>query len=849
MKIRLLSLLIVLLFTSNEFFSQNAVLSGRITEDGSKEPLFGVNIIINAEDKTEETEGLQLGTTSDFDGKYSIELKPTTYFVKFNYIGFKEITRKITLNPGEKRELNITLTQDVEIISEVVVSAGRFEQNLAEVTVSMAVMKAKTIENNNVYNMDQAINKIPGVDVNNEQISIRSSSGWSYGAGSRVMMLMDDLPILSGDAGDVKWSYIPVENVSQVEVVKGASSVLFGSSAIGGVVNIRSAYPTDKPQTKISYFSGVYGNPREEGYIWWEKAFFSGNDSRFAIPFREELFYWVKNPMYGGLSFHHAQQFDNLDLSMGGNHFIEEGFRKDNYEKRSRFNTNIRYRSKKIQGLAAGINTNFMAIDGNDFFMWKDADNPYIQGGGGEVIPRQGFRVNLDPFAYYYAPSGSRYSLRTRFLSFSNNFPTDSTKNSIANTYYGEYQYQTVVQERLNLTSGVVYSYSTINSTLFGDHFSNNIALYSQADLKYGNLRVSLGLRGEYFIVDTAQTESMIDIRLGKDTLSIPIKPVFRTGVNYHLFTNTHIRASIGQGYRFPSIAEKYTNTGLGIINIFPNPKLTAETSWSGEVGIMQGFKLPAKWMGHIDAAFFIQDIYNMMEFTFGFFDTETFETLPPGSPVTFDNMGFQAQNYGNVRILGSELNVTAGGKIGPFITTVMGGYTYTFPTDKEVLEKYPFRFLLNHGEKYTFPTNRAGLDTTASSLSPILKYRYRHSFKADLNFEAKKLTFGVNVIYKSAMENVDRLFCDERDPETVHPNTYNTYRLLSASILPGYWDYRLETAHKSVVFIDTRIGFKFSEYLKVSFLVKNLLNTMYVGRPGDMLPPRRFEIQLSAIF
>jgi outer membrane receptor protein involved in Fe transport len=825
MKIRLLSLIIVVLLAANKITSQNANLSGQITEDGTQDVLFGVNIIIDPIEKQDNDEGIQLGTTSDFDGKYSIDLKPGTYNVKYNYIGYKEINKKIILKPGAKTVQNIGLIQDVEVISEVVVSAGRFEQNLSEVTVSMAVMKAKSIENNNIFNMDQAINQIPAVDVNDGQISIRSSSGWSYGAGSRVMVLMDDLPILSGDAGDVKFSYIPIENVSQVEVVKGASSVLFGSSAIGGVINIRSAYPTDKPQTKISYFSGVYANPPDEGFIWWERAFFSGNDSRFAIPFREELFYWVKNPMYGGLSFHHAQQFDNLDLSMGGNHFIQEGFRKDNSEKRSRFNSNIRYRSKKIQGLAAGINTNFMAIDGTDFFMWDNADNPYVQSGGGEVIPRQGFRVNLDPFAYYYAPNGSKYSLRTRFLSFSNNFPTDTTKNSIANTYYGEYQYQTLIQERINLASGVVYSYSTINSTLFGDHYSENLALYSQADLKYGNLRVSLGLRGEYFIVDTAQTESMIDIRMGKDTLSIPIKPVFRTGINYHLFSNTHIRASLGQGYRFPSIAEKYTNTGLGIVNVFPNPKLTAETSWSGEVGIMQGFKLPAKWMGHIDAAFFIQYIYNMMEFTFGFFDTETFESLSPGSPVTMDNMGFQSQNVGDVRILGSEINLTAGGKLGPFMTTILAGYTYTYPT------------------------NRDDLDTTASSLSPILKYRYRHSFKTDLNFEAKRLTFGVNIIYKSAMENVDRLFCDERDPETVHPNTYNTYRFLSQSMLPGYWDYRLETAHKSVVFIDTRIGFKFSESLRASFLVKNLFNTMYVGRPGDMLPPRRFEIQLSANF
>ncbi len=204
---------------------------------------------------------------------------------------------------------------------------------------------------------------------------------------------------------------------------------------MGGVINVRSGYPTDKPVTKVSYFNGVYGTPRDIRQKWWDKEFFAGSNSPFKVPLREEVFYFVRSPMYGGLSFHHSQQFDNLDLSMGGNHFIQEGFRENDYERRSRFNANLRYRSERIKGLALGINTNFMAVDMSDFFMWKSDTSAYLSNPTmGAVVPTQGFRMNADPFVYYYKPNGSKYSLRTRYFRTENVMPSDTMKNSTGNT-------------------------------------------------------------------------------------------------------------------------------------------------------------------------------------------------------------------------------------------------------------------------------------------------------------------------------------------------------------------------------------------------------------------------------
>jgi outer membrane receptor protein involved in Fe transport len=187
--------------------------------------------------------------------------------------------------------------------------------------------------------------------------------------------------------------------------------------------------------------------------------------------------------------------------------------------------------------------------------------------------------------------------------------------------------------------------------------------------------------------------------------------------------------------------------------------------------------------------------------------------------------LGFQSQNIGDVRVTGIDLSASIGGKVRNSLITTIVGYSYNNPFSK------------------------TGEDTTTSSLSPMLKYRNKHSIKGDINVETRRITFGVNVIWRSAMENVDRLFCDERDETTVNPITYNSYLLFSSFILPGYWNYRIENAERQYINFDVRFGFKFSEKMRTSLVIKNLFNREFVGRPGDMYAPRRFEIVLSATF
>ncbi|MBQ2542183.1 MAG: TonB-dependent receptor, partial [Bacteroidales bacterium] len=340
-----------------------------------------------------------------------------------------------------------------------------------------------------------------------------------------------------------------------------------------------------------------------------------------------------------------------------------------------------------------------------------------------------------------------------------------------------------------------------------------------QGDARYGRLKFSLGVRFEYFKVDTSMTKT--ELRFGKDTINIPIKPVARLGVNYQVAEATFLRASFGQGYRFPAVSEKFISMALGAVKVFPNNNLNPETSWSVEVGAKQGYKF-GKWKGFADAAVYFQRMYNMMEFGFVVLNSLTGEPYELGQ-VGDPEMGFQCANVGNADIFGVDLSGVITGPLGNWgELNAMVGYTYNNP-------------------KYISDD----IDPSTSTDDKTLKYRYKHSVKADVSLTAKWFEVGFDLVWKSKVKNVDRLFCDERPEDEI----IGDYAVLSSLVLPGYWDYRIRTAGQNFWNIDFYVGAKLYKETKISFHIKNLLNQVYCGRPGDICAPRRFEVSLSAKF
>lgn len=747
-------LLYILLLTGPAAFAQNGVLMGLVRDGGNKEPLPGVSVSVTT----------TRGVVTDSAGRYSLDLEPGAYTVMYRFVGYTTLYKKIEIAAGEARILNVDLLAETTVLGTIVVSAGKFDQKLDEVTVSMEVLKPELIKNTNAVTMDEALEQVPGVTIIDGQANIRAGSGYSYGAGSRVQILIDEIPALSADANDVKWNFIPVENISQVEVIKGASSALYGSAAMNGVINIRTIYPGSTPVTHITAYSGWYGDPQRPELKWWE-----GSTQSFR-----------------GLSFSHAQKAGNLDLVFTGNSYKDEGYRLGESEQRYRMTANTKYHFKKTEGLSAGINGNITASSGGLFFIWQDdSSGAYLPLGGladstTTLSLYETTRTSLDPFITYSNRNGITHKLRGRYFRSANR--NNTSQESFATLYYGEYLFQKKFDDKLTFTTGIVEQYSSVISELYENHTANNLGIYAQADAKFGKFNFSLGGRIESNHIDGDTTETI---------------PVIRSGINYRLFEFTTIRASYGQGYRYPSIAEKYVSTSVGQIVVYPNQDIESETGWTSEIGIKQGFRIGA-WAGYLDVAAFWSEYQDMMEFTFGRYGL-------PTDPVF--GFGFKSVNIGNTKITGVDVSLVGEGLIGNVPLEVMCGYTYANPVQKDF---------------------NPAVDTLKNSADyNVLKYRYKHTFKGDLQVKPGHFIFGMSTRYTSFMENIDLVF---------------------ESLIPGVADYREKHDYGDWVF-DIRAGYQVTDLFRTAVIVKNLFNSEYTGRPADMQPPRNVTLQFNFDF
>jgi outer membrane receptor protein involved in Fe transport len=686
----------------------------------------------------------------------------------------------------------------VKTISAVVVSAGRRQQRVEDVPVSMEIIRPALINNKGITDLEQAVDQSPGVYTMDGQVSIRGGSGFAYGTGSRVLLLWNGMPLLSGYAGDTQWNAIPMEQASQIEIMKGASSVLYGSGALNGVIALSEKEPGLVPETKVKIQTGIYGDPKRESLRWWGA-----------------------NPMNQQVEVYRGQMFKQSGYTMSTTLFRNDGYRQGETEARGRISGTVYFRFNNASRLKAGIGYNYQMQKTGNFLIWQSDTLGYTPSGGADTSNAEstltynfGQRLFIDPYVKFTDKHNNKHALKTRIYFANNENLTNSSQSNGATIYFTEYQFQRKFSGGTTLTSGISNIYNSVSSSLFGDHQSNNASVYTQFEKKINKFDITGGARIEHFVMDGKYGDS--DFYYGNDTntlAKLPVYPILRIGAHYEVMKYTHLRASFGQGIRYPSVAERYTQTSVGALNIFPNSALKPEVGWAAEIGVKQGVKI-GEWKGMIDIAGFINEYSNMMEFAFGLYK-------PDSVVLTSQNIknyiGFQAQNAERARISGIEFSFNSTGSIGGVQIVSLIGYTYMNPI--------------------TLNTNPTYLAYMSDSTSNMLKYRFKHLAKADVELTYKKFSVGFSTRYNSNMVNIDRVFQEDLDPSTSE-----------IFILPGLKQYR-ETYNKGALVFDARIALPASENYRVSFIVNNVFNAEYTSRPGDIQPPRSFLMQIQMKF
>ena len=868
-------------------------VKGHVYDAETHEPLPGVNITYK------KINGDTNGTISDTDGAYEIALPDGGVDLLFSYIGYENERLPLMLRKGDIKTKDVYMHIKANLLGDVVISAGRFEQKLSDVTVSMDLLKAGDIAKQAPTDLSSTLNTMPGVDINDKQPSIRGGNGWTYGVGSRSLVLVDGMSALSSGNGVINWNIVPLENIEQVEVMKGASSVLYGSSALNGVINIRTKRPGLTPTTSARAYVGVYDHPAHDEYE--------------------------------GVDLSHARRIGNFDVSGGLNLFSDDGYREQGYNRRLRLGGNITYHHPMKEGklLNYGFNFNYLADKYADFFIWRSPVEIY-QPSSIANMGRKGNTFYIDPFFNFTNPANNTsHKIKTRFYYRGDNiidgssarksldnilgnmgsdattvnayidnikngdyspffpliqpilqgdlngivdgavnilngvFPTATTadycdliswvmNNNKENvpkgtdknyTYYVDYQFNKKWEGGAQITTGVTLEHIRYDSAVMDEVYkSDNIAAFFQYDQRFWDrLSVSAGVRAEYYRVNNHHREAETKIFGTK----VPFRPVFRAGLNYQLADYSFIRASFGQGYRNPSINEKYLRKDIGGVGVYPNLDIKPEKGFNAELGIKQGYKV-GNFQGFVDVAGFYTQYKDMVEFQFGLFNNANYtmiNSIGDAFQMLTDGKGFgigaQFHNVSKAQIYGVEISTNGVYNFNKNTKLFYNlGYVYTEPCDADYQERNAVEGL------YTDPLQMKEKSNTGK----YLKYRPKHSFKATVDFQWKRINVGANVAWKSKILAVDYLMLDEREKQQKDLMDYVRGILFGYSkgeTLATYW----KKHNTDYATVDVRFGVKATKEVAFQFMVNNLLNKEYSYRPMAVAAPRTFVLKMDVTF
>jgi outer membrane receptor for ferrienterochelin and colicins len=231
--------LFLTLFTFN-FFQINgqdhtdAVIIGHVVSRGEHLPF--VNIYI---------ENTSFGTTTDVTGHYMmVDLPEGEYILVAKMIGFKTEKRPVTLNAGETIEVKFELEEDVQRVGEVVITGTKTFKRQTESAVIVNVLDSKTIKNVAAQTVSETLNFQPGLRMEVDCQTCNYTQLRMNGLGGAYsQILINSRAVFSPLTGLYGLEQLPSEMVERIEVVRGGASALYGSSAIGGTVNIITKMP------------------------------------------------------------------------------------------------------------------------------------------------------------------------------------------------------------------------------------------------------------------------------------------------------------------------------------------------------------------------------------------------------------------------------------------------------------------------------------------------------------------------------------------------------------------------------------------------------------------------------
>ena len=689
--------LTVLLLPLPAWAADPGSLTGKITDKTDGEAVIGASAML---------ENTTLGSASDVEGNYTISNIPAgTYRLKVNAIGYSPFFQTVTVSAGETTTINPQLGQTTVMASEIVVGAALYEQDRLEVPVTVSVVTDEKIKEEPNPTLDQVIEDVPGVNVNRSAgygtstVQIRGSNTFQGGAiGTRVQGLYDGFPINTPTTGEVVWTNVNMNAADKVEVMKGAAATLYGSGAMGGVVNVFGSLPE-----KFEVKAGASG------------GFYDGTPDSDQSEYRKDFTPWLWNS-YVGI----GNKTDKLNYNLLYSHGEDDGYREntwssiDDVKLKARYDINSDqyiqltsfYNETRggypstwpydIEASFAGFPFEPPTITFVPFtdFAYDSVDSVYTD----DTIKRKNALIGLNyvnllsddlslDSRLYYTHNATRIDYNptdtTQTFGFVLSSPMgpipfivydrdpDEFNETKSNRYGAGIKLDWRASDKHRLLFGVDGNIVDVQSTQYvavlpvagelGEIQEKNFAFFAQDEFKVTDRLTALfSVRYDWSGID-ADEVTYLDhtdpiygpppgpgappILIGYVTKTAPIdnqnvdaiSP--RVALNYKATDDMSFRASWGKSFRAPTLAERFVrDAGLFVGN--PNPDIDKETMTAYEVGMFKQFSEKVS----LDISAYINDYDNLIE---------SRNLNPIGFPIIFEY-----QNVAKARIWGIETSL-----------------------------------------------------------------------------------------------------------------------------------------------------------------------------------------------
>ncbi len=690
-----------------------------------------------------------IGTTTDETGHYQlVNLPPGRHIIRVQLLGFVPQEKEFNIHENQTKTVNFNLEEDSFGLEEIIVTGDWNEINRKESAVLVNTITPKLFTNTQSTTLSEGLNFSPGLRMENDcqncgfnQVRINGMEG------AYSQILIDGRPIFGGLASVYGLELIPANMIKRVEVVRGGGSVLYGSNAIAGTINLilqeplKNAYEFDFSAGSIGIGLDRAGPPVMDYTVNMNGSIVSANQksgmSLFGFYRNRQPFdanddsyseiAMLKNLTAGTRLYHRfgirgkltADFFAINEKRRGGNHFDK-----------------LPHEADIAEALTHTILNGALSLDG--YFRDADILSIYVSG---QHVNRDSYYGSNKSLKDYGSTTEFTYAAGIQYLA---NFHWSSLivgiedQGSVLKDIklgYPDYDNALIINDS-------IISVPHVENTVIADQSMNTVGLYSQYEVKWKILTASAGLRVDHYQISESEGNSMRN----QNFVFIP-----RANILIDITKALQARISYSKGYRAPQIFDEdlhIETSGSRRVIHTNDPDLKQETSHSATVSL--DFN---KMVGKVGLNILVEGFYTLLTDPFS-----NVYTAPDSMGVVYyirKNADKGAYVVGGTL----EVNISPAKRI-----SISSGFTYQQSKYEETQEFNEKRFLRTpNAYGYIIvdwtPLKRFGLSSTlnytGSMLIPYFGLNIPDPAAGELRNSGNFFDWGVKLSYTIPINGV----------------------------------------------------------------------------------------------